>query len=69
MSVPMARHGRWGHAGRRAQGHRLLLRVKVLGRASRPYSEPFVEDWLRRQYRREVPRYRKNRGLSVCTYG
>lgn len=56
MSVPFVRHGEWGHAGRRAQGHRLMVRVKVLGHASRSYSEPFVEEWLRRNHRDEAPR-------------
>ncbi|CAM9942898.1 unnamed protein product [Pylaiella littoralis] len=56
MSVPMARHGEWGHARRRMQGHRLLVRVRILGRASRGYAEPFVEDWLHRKHRREGPR-------------
>ncbi|CAM9979561.1 unnamed protein product, partial [Ectocarpus fasciculatus] len=56
MSVPMARHGEWGHARRRTQGHRLLVRVRVLGRASGGYSEPFVEEWQRRKHQREGPR-------------
>ncbi|CAN0475481.1 unnamed protein product, partial [Ectocarpus sp. 12 AP-2014] len=56
MSVPMARHGEWGHARRRSQGHRLLVRVRVLGRASGGYSEPFVEEWQRRENQREGPR-------------
>ncbi|CAM9648104.1 unnamed protein product [Ascophyllum nodosum] len=58
MSVPLVRHGKWGHAGRRAQGHRLLLRVRVLGYASGSYSEPFVEEWFRRKRREEAPRKR-----------
>ncbi|CAM9250306.1 unnamed protein product [Ectocarpus sp. 4 AP-2014] len=56
MSVPMARHGEWGHARRRTQRHRLLVRVRVLERASGGYSEPFVEEWQRRKNQREGPR-------------
>ncbi|CAN0093950.1 unnamed protein product [Scytosiphon promiscuus] len=56
MSVPMTRHGEWGHARRRGQGYRLHVRVRILGRASLGYSEPFVEEWLQRKHRREGPR-------------
>ncbi|CAM9558675.1 unnamed protein product, partial [Hapterophycus canaliculatus] len=56
MSVPLTRHGEWGHARRRGQGHRLHVRVRILGRASLGYSEPFVEEWLQRKHRREGPR-------------
>lgn len=56
MSVPMARHGEWGHARRRTQGYHLLVRVKLLSKAYGSYSEPFVEEWLSRKHRQEAPR-------------